>query len=173
MYRFQGKKSKEELRERERETLEISNPPLENPHFSIEFSPESGQCRSDLLHFELQWRRDRFYRGFRSISGDISGGFGGEDQSELAMASRSASRQRKAAPAISMATNPPSSSTTSLSGQVPEASMDGQSSPASSSARSKSQYFDEDGLTFDAEGSKENVTVTVRFRPLRFGFLGS
>lgn len=86
------------------------------------------------------------------------------------MASRPASRQRKAAPAVSKATNSPSSSTTSSSRQVPEASLDGLSSPVSSSALSKPQYLYEDGLGFDVGGSKENVTVTVRFRPLRFGF---
>ncbi|KAG1358812.1 Kinesin-like protein KIN-7K, chloroplastic [Cocos nucifera] len=82
------------------------------------------------------------------------------------MASRPASRQRKAAPAVSKATNSPSSSTTSSSRLVPEASLDGLSSPVSSSALSKPQYLYEDGLGSDAGGSKENVTVTVRFRPL-------
>ncbi|XP_038976670.1 kinesin-like protein KIN-7D, chloroplastic isoform X1 [Phoenix dactylifera] len=82
------------------------------------------------------------------------------------MASRPASRQRKAAPAVSKATNSLSSSTTSSSRQVPEASLDGLSSPVSSSALSKPLYLYEDGLGFDAGGSKENVTVTVRFRPL-------
>ncbi|XP_059668536.1 kinesin-like protein KIN-7K, chloroplastic isoform X2 [Cornus florida] len=63
----------------------------------------------------------------------------------------------------SKAGNSPSSSTTTSSKQFPEASVDGLSSPASS-ARSKPQYFYSESL--DAEGSKENVTVTVRFRPL-------
>ncbi|KAJ0793570.1 putative kinesin motor domain-containing protein [Helianthus annuus] len=51
--------------------------------------------------------------------------------------------------------NSPSSSTTSSSKQFPEASVDIFSSP-SSSARSKPH----------SEKLKENVTVTVRFRPL-------
>ncbi|KAH8504915.1 hypothetical protein H0E87_012233 [Populus deltoides] len=44
--------------------------------------------------------------------------------------------------------------------------MDGQSSPVSSSARSKPQYFYSESVNLDTERSKENVTVTVRFRPL-------
>ncbi|KAK8672079.1 hypothetical protein V6N13_110454 [Hibiscus sabdariffa] len=47
-----------------------------------------------------------------------------------------------------------------------ETSIDCQSSPASSSARSKPQYFYPENLHVDADRSKENVTVTVRFRPL-------
>ncbi|EEF32031.1 kinesin-like protein KIN-7K, chloroplastic isoform X2 [Ricinus communis] len=62
--------------------------------------------------------------------------------------------------------NSPSSSTTSSSKQFIETSIDGQSSPASSSARSKPQYFYSENVSLDAERSKENVTVTVRFRPL-------
>ncbi|ONK66160.1 uncharacterized protein A4U43_C06F4750 [Asparagus officinalis] len=82
------------------------------------------------------------------------------------MALRSTPRPKKSSPLISSRSlNSPSSSTTSSSRLIPEASMDGQSSPASSSARSKPQFFDE-SANFDAEGSKENVTVTVRFRPL-------
>ncbi|KAI4348804.1 hypothetical protein L6164_009481 [Bauhinia variegata] len=64
------------------------------------------------------------------------------------------------------ATNSPSSSTTSSSKQFLETSIDGQSSPASSSARSKPQYFYSESVPLDAERVKENVTVTVRFRPL-------
>ncbi|PKI54166.1 hypothetical protein CRG98_025399 [Punica granatum] len=64
------------------------------------------------------------------------------------------------------AVNSPSSSTTSSSKQYVETSVDGQSSPASSSARSKPQFFYSESLSVDADRSKENVTVTVRFRPL-------
>ncbi|KAF9680731.1 hypothetical protein SADUNF_Sadunf06G0152000 [Salix dunnii] len=64
------------------------------------------------------------------------------------------------------AANSPSSSTTSSTKQFLENSMDGQSSPASSSARSKPQYFYSESVNLDTERSKENVTVTVRFRPL-------
>ncbi|KAI3677030.1 hypothetical protein L1987_86648 [Smallanthus sonchifolius] len=61
--------------------------------------------------------------------------------------------------------NSPSSSTTSSSKQFPEASVDNLSSPASS-ARSKPQYFYSPNMPLGSERSKENVTVTVRFRPL-------
>jgi centromeric protein E len=66
------------------------------------------------------------------------------------------------------AANSPSTSTTSSSKQFLETSIDGQSSPASSSALSKPQYFYSESANLDTERSKENVTVTVRFRPLRF-----
>ncbi|CAD5167769.1 unnamed protein product [Musa acuminata subsp. malaccensis] len=82
------------------------------------------------------------------------------------MASRPDPRGRRSAQVPSKPTNSPSSSTTSSSRQLPEASVDGQSSPASSSVRDKPQYFCTGSEAFDAEGSKENVTVTVRFRPL-------
>ncbi|KAM0949160.1 putative plus-end-directed kinesin ATPase [Dioscorea sansibarensis] len=78
------------------------------------------------------------------------------------MASRQRSRQRKGSSAAGKTANSPSSSTTSSSRQVMEASVDEQSSPASSSA----QYFCADGLGLDADPCKENVSVTVRFRPL-------
>lgn len=73
--------------------------------------------------------------------------------------------------------NSPSSSTTSSSKQFQEASCDGPSSPASSSARSKPQqqqqqqqrqrFYPEAAAPLDAQRAKENVTVTVRFRPLK------
>ncbi|KAL3533971.1 hypothetical protein ACH5RR_007492 [Cinchona calisaya] len=79
------------------------------------------------------------------------------------MATRRGSKVQKS----HKATNSPASTTTSSSKQFPETSVDGLSSPASSSARSKlPQYFHTDGLGLDVERSKENVTVTVRFRPL-------
>ncbi|GAA0142475.1 microtubule binding motor protein [Lithospermum erythrorhizon] len=59
-----------------------------------------------------------------------------------------------------------SSSTTSSSKQYPEVSIDGLSSPASSSMRSKLLHSHSDNIPAEAERSKENVTVTVRFRPL-------
>ncbi|KAG5252923.1 kinesin protein [Salix suchowensis] len=64
------------------------------------------------------------------------------------------------------AANSPSTSTTSSSKQFLETSIDCQSSPASSSAISKPQYFYPESVNLDNERSKENVTVTVRFRPL-------
>ncbi|KAL5545429.1 hypothetical protein UlMin_005116 [Ulmus minor] len=84
------------------------------------------------------------------------------------MASRQGSRSKKLGLTSSRAANSPSSSTTSSSKQFLETSVDGQSSPASSSARSKPQYFYSENVALDTEKerSKENVTVTVRFRPL-------
>ncbi|PKA49589.1 Kinesin-like protein NACK2 [Apostasia shenzhenica] len=82
------------------------------------------------------------------------------------MASRVVARQKRSS-ASAAAANSPSSSTTSSSRQVAEvASMDGQSSPASSSAKSKPQTFYSESPALDPVESKENVTVTVRFRPL-------
>ncbi|XP_024018836.1 kinesin-like protein KIN-7K, chloroplastic isoform X2 [Morus notabilis] len=83
------------------------------------------------------------------------------------MASRQGSRwKKKLGSTGSKAANSPSSSTTSSSKLFLETSIDCQSSPASSSTRSKPQYFYSESGTLDTERSKENVTVTVRFRPL-------
>ncbi|XP_059428095.1 kinesin-like protein KIN-7K, chloroplastic [Corylus avellana] len=82
------------------------------------------------------------------------------------MASKQRSKLKKLTSSGSKAANTPSSSTTSSSKQYVDTSIDGQSSPASSSARSKPQYFYTESLPLDTERSKENVTVTVRFRPL-------
>nr|XP_023886010.1 kinesin-like protein KIN-7K, chloroplastic [Quercus suber] len=81
------------------------------------------------------------------------------------MASKQKSKLKKLGLSSSKAATP-SSSTTSSSKQYLDTSIDGQSSPASSSARSKPQYFYSEGLPVEGERSKENVTVTVRFRPL-------
>ncbi|RWR95947.1 kinesin-like protein KIN-7K, chloroplastic isoform X2 [Cinnamomum micranthum f. kanehirae] len=83
------------------------------------------------------------------------------------MASK-ASKSKKSSPSSnSKGLSSPSSSTASSLRLNPEVSMDGQLSPASSSAaRSKSQYFYSENMPLDLERSKENVTVTVRFRPL-------
>lgn len=62
--------------------------------------------------------------------------------------------------------NSPSSSTTSSSKQFHETSNDAPSSPASSSVRSKPQQFYPETVPMDSKKTKENVTVTVRFRPL-------
>ncbi|GMP96850.1 hypothetical protein CsSME_00045321 [Camellia sinensis var. sinensis] len=83
------------------------------------------------------------------------------------MASRHGSKSKKSS---SRGVNTPSSSTTSSSKHFPETSIEGLSSPASS-ARSKPQYYYSETLPLDASASaadrsKENVTVTVRFRPL-------
>ncbi|XP_073034429.1 kinesin-like protein KIN-7K, chloroplastic [Primulina eburnea] len=66
----------------------------------------------------------------------------------------------------SVSNNSPTSSTTSSSRQYLEPSADSLSSPASSSARSKPQLFYSESASLDVEKSKENVTVTLRFRPL-------
>ncbi|KAH9674011.1 kinesin-like protein KIN-7K [Citrus sinensis] len=78
------------------------------------------------------------------------------------MSSRRGSKSKRLLDSSSLkAANSPSSSTTSSSKRFLETSIDGQSSPASSSARSKPQYY-----YTENPSSKENVTVTVRFRPL-------
>ncbi|GLT27119.1 hypothetical protein SLA2020_021450 [Shorea laevis] len=82
------------------------------------------------------------------------------------MPSKLGSKSKRLGLRSSKAANSPSSSTTSSSKQYQETSVDGQSSPASSSARSKPQFFYAENLVMDMERSKENVTVTVRFRPL-------
>ncbi|XP_012463125.2 kinesin-like protein KIN-7K, chloroplastic [Gossypium raimondii] len=82
------------------------------------------------------------------------------------MSSRRGSKSKKLGSSNSKAVNSPSSSTTSSSKHFPETSIDCQSSPASSSARSKPQCFYSENLHVDADRSTENVTVTVRFRPL-------
>ena len=87
------------------------------------------------------------------------------------MASRQGSKSKRSGSRIFKAANSPSSSTTSSSKHFLETSVDGQSSPAFSSVRSKPQYFYSESLPLDTERSKENVTVTVRFRPLRCSIL--
>ncbi|KAG2686891.1 hypothetical protein I3843_09G028200 [Carya illinoinensis] len=82
------------------------------------------------------------------------------------MASKQRSKSKKLGSSNCKAPNSPSSPTTSSSKQFLDTSIDGQSSPASSSAQSKPRYFYSESLPLDAERSKENVTVTVRFRPL-------
>ncbi|KAM1738456.1 hypothetical protein ACFX15_013599 [Malus domestica] len=82
------------------------------------------------------------------------------------MASKYGSKSKKLGSSSSKAANSPASSTTTSSKQYLETSIECQSSPASSSARSKPQYLYLESLPQDVEKSKENVTVTVRFRPL-------
>ncbi|XP_059301748.1 kinesin-like protein KIN-7K, chloroplastic isoform X2 [Lycium ferocissimum] len=81
------------------------------------------------------------------------------------MATRQASKSQKLSSRVA---NSPTSSTASSSKQFPEHSIDGVSSPASSSVRSKPQqlYYSESVSAAETERPKENVTVTVRFRPL-------
>ncbi|XP_019186807.1 PREDICTED: kinesin-like protein KIN-7K, chloroplastic isoform X2 [Ipomoea nil] len=79
------------------------------------------------------------------------------------MTTRQGTKSQKSSSRVA---NSPTSSTTSSSKQFPENFIDGVSSPASSSARSKPQYYYTENLPLNAERSKENVTVTVRFRPL-------
>ncbi|KAL6555476.1 Kinesin-like protein KIN-7D, chloroplastic [Orobanche gracilis] len=81
------------------------------------------------------------------------------------MASRQGVKHKKHSPPTAVSNNSPTSSTTSSSRQFLEPSIDGLGSPASSSSRSKPQ-FDPENVSLDVERSKENVTVTVRFRPL-------
>ncbi|XP_014513616.1 kinesin-like protein KIN-7K, chloroplastic isoform X1 [Vigna radiata var. radiata] len=81
----------------------------------------------------------------------------------MAMASKRSAKSKGLRSSGSRAANSPTSSTTSSSKQFLETSVDGLSSPASSSARSKTPYSFSESVPSDA---KENVTVTVRFRPL-------
>ncbi|VVA97357.1 unnamed protein product [Arabis nemorensis] len=82
------------------------------------------------------------------------------------MASRQGSKSRKAGSSNLKGADSTASSTTSSSKIYQETSIDGHSSPASSSAQSKQQFFSPDSFPQSAQRSKENVTVTVRFRPL-------
>ncbi|RZC83244.1 hypothetical protein C5167_046033 [Papaver somniferum] len=76
-------------------------------------------------------------------------------------------KSRKSTSNLPKSVNSTSSSTTSSKHLAETASIECQSSPASSSARSKPiQYYSSEAATLDSERSKENVTVTVRFRPL-------
>ncbi|KAJ4893419.1 P-loop containing nucleoside triphosphate hydrolases superfamily protein [Raphanus sativus] len=84
------------------------------------------------------------------------------------MASRQGSKSRKTGFSnFKGAADSTASSTTSSSKLYQETSIDdGHSSPASSSAQSKQHFFSPDSVPQSAQRSKENVTVTVRFRPL-------
>ncbi|CAN0879144.1 Kinesin-like protein KIN-7K, chloroplastic [Linum grandiflorum] len=91
------------------------------------------------------------------------------DRRNRIMASRSGSKSKKLGSSKAANSTPSSSTTTSSSKHFVETSIDGHSSPASSSVRSKPpQYFYSESLPVVVDGgrSKENVTVTVRFRPL-------
>ncbi|CAN4096846.1 unnamed protein product [Withania somnifera] len=79
------------------------------------------------------------------------------------MASKQVMKSQKLSSRVA---NSPTSSTTSSSKQFPQHSVDGVSSPASSSARSKRQFYYSESVLAEMERPKENVTVTVRFRPL-------
>ncbi|XVE75754.1 hypothetical protein DITRI_Ditri12bG0118200 [Diplodiscus trichospermus] len=84
------------------------------------------------------------------------------------MSSKRESKSKKLGSSNAKAVNSPSSSTTSSSKLFLETSIDDHSSPASSSARRKPHYLYSEESYVDADRSKENVTVTVRFRPLGF-----
>lgn len=125
----------------------------------------------DATHDNM-WRKIRFVQTVtEALTGSTKGSavwfdlFG--DRLGGIMASKQRSKPNKLGLSGSKAVNSPSSSTTSSSKQYVETSIDGQSSPASSSARSKPRYFYSESLPVNADSSKENVTVTIRFRPLR------
>ncbi|XP_024012242.1 kinesin-like protein KIN-7L, chloroplastic [Eutrema salsugineum] len=82
------------------------------------------------------------------------------------MASRQVSNSRKSEFSKLKAADSPASSTTSSSKPYPETSVDSHSSPTSSSARNKPLLHYTGSVPHTAVQSKENVTVTVRFRPL-------
>ncbi|KAF2542547.1 hypothetical protein F2Q70_00037462 [Brassica cretica] len=80
---------------------------------------------------------------------------------------RKGSKMRKAGYTNLKGADSTASSATSSSKLYQETSIDdGHSSPASSSAQSKQQFFSPDLFPQSSKPSKENVTVTVRFRPL-------
>ncbi|KAJ0233809.1 Kinesin-like protein KIN-7L [Hirschfeldia incana] len=82
------------------------------------------------------------------------------------MAPRQVPKSRKSGSSkLQAAASSPASSTASSPILYPEASGDSHSSPTSSSVRSKPQYTG-GRVPQSASQSKENVTVTVRFRPL-------
>ena len=87
------------------------------------------------------------------------------------MASKHGPRTKRLSSHSSKAADSPASSGTSSTKQFLETSIDGQSSPASSSARSKPHHSYVENVAVEAKKLKENVTVTVRFRPLRWDFL--
>lgn len=91
------------------------------------------------------------------------------------MASRATPKSKALAAAASAAAgNSPSSSSntsSSRSRHIPEVVYENHSSPVSSSARSQSQLSYAENVPSGLDRLKENVTVTVRFRPLRFCFL--
>ncbi|CAN6847004.1 unnamed protein product, partial [Brassica oleracea] len=110
-------------------------------------------------------------------------GYGGDDDATLiqslsletvsasfefgfVMAPRQVPKSRKAGSSskLKAANSSPASSTASSPILYQETSVDSHSSPTSSSVRSKPQYTGRVPQT--ASQSKENVTVTVRFRPL-------
>ncbi|CAA7026841.1 unnamed protein product [Microthlaspi erraticum] len=82
------------------------------------------------------------------------------------MAPRKVPKSRKAGSSKLKAADSPESSATSSSKLYPETSVDSHSSPTSSSARSKPPLHSTGRVPHHASQSKENVTVTVRFRPL-------
>ncbi|PIA53164.1 hypothetical protein AQUCO_00900041v1 [Aquilegia coerulea] len=81
------------------------------------------------------------------------------------MASKQGSKNRKSSSNNHNSTNSPSSSATLSSKRLQESSHEDQSSTLSS-AQNKPQYFYSESTPAGNERSKENVTVTVRFRPL-------
>ncbi|CAH8359926.1 unnamed protein product [Eruca vesicaria subsp. sativa] len=83
------------------------------------------------------------------------------------MSSKQGSKSRKTGFSNFKGADSNASSTTSSSKLYQETSIDdGHSSPASSSAQSKRHFFSPDSVPQSSQRSKENVTVTVRFRPL-------
>ncbi|KAI7753650.1 hypothetical protein M8C21_010168, partial [Ambrosia artemisiifolia] len=83
----------------------------------------------------------------------------------LLMASKQIGLNLKSRKSASKYANASISSTNSSSKHVAEVSVDNMSSPASS-VKSRKQNFYAESVPVSAERSKENVTVTVRFRPL-------
>ncbi|RVW30801.1 Kinesin-like protein KIN-7K, chloroplastic [Vitis vinifera] len=83
------------------------------------------------------------------------------------MASRQGSKSKRTGSSTLKAANSPSSSTTSSSKHFLETSIDGLSSPASSSAVASLSTFTQKVCPWILRDRKKMFTVTVRFRPLR------
>lgn len=83
------------------------------------------------------------------------------------MATKSASRTKRPSPVVSKHGGSPSSSISSFSPSM-DSTYPPLVGPAPTSPGLQSLYSE--SMLMDGGGSKESVTVAVRFRPLRFGF---
>lgn len=144
------------------------------PREQKEWNDRSGKekgWKSHLLRLSLslspsffQWSRSTAAISFRSSQ---------LSSRNLKAPKRSMPTKGSSGIAISV-TSSHSQSVNSRARQVPENTHDGLDSLGSSSRTSKTlppprQMFLESSSSLDGGRSKENVTVTVRFRPLRFG----
>lgn len=124
----------------------------------------------DFYFLKISWKTDVIIIECLGTILSISANVDKHTPLNFSLAKMTTRQGTKSQKSSSRVANSPTSSTTSSSKQFPENSIDGVSSPASSSARSKPQYYYTENLPLNAERSKENVTVTVRFRPLRYSY---